>query len=214
MGLLPPPTQARSRSGPQHGAEGVQSFYALLLYPSCFRQPGGPRPRKYCGSVQWTGARQDLTSWRKLGRRYRPNGYQSGVFVPPPLANHFKHAGGLNPTSSLKHIFGVNEPNTVWFNKSKYHSLCFTNTSCCELEFISTPFQFRILIRYSVTVLICQTSSSLLGRTSHDLSLNKLMIIIYWWRGPRCNLAKVTFITPNRWQQQIKAAPSFPSSAA
>lgn len=185
----------------------------LLLYPPCFRQPGGPRPRKYCGSVQWTGARQDLTSWRKLGRRYRPNGYQSGVFVPPPLANHFKHAGGLNPTQSLKHIFGLNEPNTVI---NIIHPVLQTRA---ELELFSTPFHFHpypnlTFCAACVTVLICRTSSSLVERTSHDLDPNKLMVIIYWSRGPRCNLAKVTFITPNGWQQQIKAAPSFPSSAA
>lgn len=87
------------------------------------------------------------------------------------------------------------------------------------MELISTPSQFHPYLNSTfcaacVTVLICQTSSSLLERTSHDLDPNKLMVIIYWSRGPRCNLAKVTFITPNGWQQQIKAAPSFPSSAA
>lgn len=32
---------------------------------------GGQGPRICCGSVQWTGARQDVTSWRKLIQPFR-----------------------------------------------------------------------------------------------------------------------------------------------
>lgn len=88
---LPPPLpltpepgwHARPWPPPQHGAEGVQSLCACVCCV-CFIQLGGPRPRICCGSVQWTGARQDVTFWRKLGRPYRPSGYQSTPFVPPP----------------------------------------------------------------------------------------------------------------------------------
>lgn len=97
------------------GAEGVQSFYVLMLCPLCFSQPRGPRPRKYCGSVLWTGARQDLTSWRKLGRHYRPSGYQSVGFVPPPWPTTSNNKGGLNPQPIF---FYTQKP--LWCKLTKY----------------------------------------------------------------------------------------------
>ena len=64
---------------------GGTEFVSVCAYVCVSRVLGGPRPRICCGSVQWTGARQDVTFWRKLGRPYRPSGYQSTPFVPPPL---------------------------------------------------------------------------------------------------------------------------------
>lgn len=83
--LCSPPPQARPDQARSMAPRGVsQSFNVSMLYPWCFSQPGGPRPRKYGGSVQWTGARQDLTSWSKPSQRYRPSSYQSVAFFPPP----------------------------------------------------------------------------------------------------------------------------------
>lgn len=66
----------------------------------CVSQFRGPRPRICCGSVQWTGARQDVTFWRKLSQSNRPSSDQSTPFVPPST-NHLKHTGGFGTMATL-----------------------------------------------------------------------------------------------------------------
>lgn len=66
----------------------------------CTGKFGGQGPRICCGSVQWTGARQDVTFWGKLSQPHRPSCHQSEPIVPPPWY-HFINTEELNVCAFL-----------------------------------------------------------------------------------------------------------------
>lgn len=109
---LPPPGSQQTldgTQGPDHRRSVAPREYrvctCVCVYALCLSQLGRPRPRICCGSVQWTGARQDVTSWRKLSRRHRPTSYQSTPVCPAHPTHHFKRTRGLNPWSALLAFF-------------------------------------------------------------------------------------------------------------
>lgn len=62
---------------------------------------GRPRPRICCGSVQWTGARQDVTSWRKLTGHHRAKRLSFNVLCPAHLADRLKRTVRINFSPSF-----------------------------------------------------------------------------------------------------------------
>lgn len=73
----------------------------------------GQGPRICCRSVQWTGARQDVTSGRKLIQPFRPSfiNQHSSVY-------HFKNTGGSDLKSDLlfnwPHYKMISRPQRTW----------------------------------------------------------------------------------------------------
>lgn len=93
---------ARPWPPPQRGAQRVHSVRVCVCVCAVLEPASGrPRPRICCGSVQWTGARQDVTFWRKLSGHHRAKRLSLNVLCPAHLTDRLKRTVRIKSSPSF-----------------------------------------------------------------------------------------------------------------
>lgn len=108
---------------------------------------GRPRPRTCCGSPQWTGARQDVTLWRRLAGHRRTERRSVNVLCPAHLINSLKGRVRIKSTPLFWVVFNPGlKHGSFWWTRCSVINAVREKLNNIGIKTIS----IRLIVLYSI----------------------------------------------------------------